>query len=133
MAATVYNGKGNVTHSNSSGGNERIVIYWIYKENADTVDIKWGDLSGTDFNTATMNTNADQYVGKTLAYGMASSGSNQTIIAEKSYNNSSSIDSSPVPLEVFIADGEGFSITTTNLAPITIIRGYNFIVIPEGN
>ena len=133
MAATVYNGKGNVTHSNSSGGNERIVIYWIYKENADTVDIKWGDLSGTDFNTATMNTNADQYVGKTLAYGMASSGSNQTIIAEKSYNNSSSIDSSPVPLEVFIADGEGFSITTTNLAPITIIRGYNFIVIPETN
>ena len=133
MAATVYNGKGNVTHSNSSGGNERIVIYWIYKENADTVDIKWGDLSGNDFNTATMNTNADQYVGKTLAYGMASSGSNQSIIAEKSYNNSSSIDSSPVPLEVFIADGEGFSITTTNLAPITIIRGYNFIVIPETN
>ena len=128
--------------------NEKVEIYLIdnlddsrgycldmkgYKENADTVDIKWGDLSGTDFNTATMNTNADQYVGKTLAYGMASSGSNQSIIAEKSYNNSSSIDSSPVPLEVFIADGEGFSITTTNLAPITIIRGYNFIVIPETN
>ena len=133
MAATVYNGRGNVTHSNSSGGNQRIVIYWIYKENTNTVDIKWGDLSGNDFNIATMNTNVDQYVGKTLAYGMASSGSNQTIIAEKSYNNSSSIDSSPVPLEVFIADGEGFSITTTNVSPVTIIRGYNFIVIPETN
>ena len=132
MAATVYNGKGNITHTNSSGGNERIVIYWIYKENSAVVDVKWGNFSG-NFNTATMNTNADQYVGKTLAYGMASSGSNQTIIAEKSYNNSSSIDSSPVPLEVFIADGEGFSITTTNVSPVTIIRGYNFIVIPETN
>jgi len=132
MAATAYNGKGNITHTNSSGGNERIVIYWIYKENSAVVDVKWGNFSG-NFNTATMNTNADQYVGKTLAYGMASSGSNQTIIAEKSYNNSSSIDSSPVPLEVFIADGEGFSITTTNVSPVTIIRGYNFIVIPETN
>ena len=132
MAATVYNGKGNITHTNSSGGNQRIVIYWIYKENSAVVDVKWGNFSG-NFNTATMNTNADQYVGKTLAYGMASSGSNQTIIAEKSYNNSSSIDSSPVPLEVFIADGEGFSITTTNVSPVTIIRGYNFIVIPETN
>ena len=73
MAATVYNGKGNVTHTNSSGGNERIVIYWIYKENSAVVDVKWGNFSG-NFNTATMNTNADQYVGKTLAYGMASSG-----------------------------------------------------------
>ena len=132
MAATVYNGKGNVTHSNSSGGNERIVIYWIYKENSAVVDVKWGNFSG-NFNTATMNTNADQYVGKTLAYGMASSGSNQTIIAEKSYNNSSSIDSSPVPLEVFIADGQSFSITTGSGTPVNIIRGYNFIVIPEGN
>ena len=133
MAATVYNGKGNVTHSNSSGGNQRIVIYWIYKENAAVVDVKWGDLSSNSFNTATMNTNTDHYVGKMLAYGMVSSGSNQTIIAEKAYNNSSSVDSPPVPVEVFIADGESFSITTGNASPTNIIRGYNFIVIPESN
>ena len=135
MAATVYNGKGNVTHSNSSGGNQRIVIYWIQKENSAVVDVKWGDLSGNSFNTATMNTNTDQFIGLNLAYSMLSGNPNSygNNAGEKSYSGSSNVAGAPVPVEMFIADGESFSITTGAGAPTDIIRGYNFIVIPESN
>ena len=29
MATTVYSGSGAITHTNSSGGNQRILIYWL--------------------------------------------------------------------------------------------------------
>tara|TARA_B100001250_G_C19148325_1_gene506879 strand:- start:101 stop:505 length:405 start_codon:yes stop_codon:yes gene_type:complete len=134
MAATVYNGKGNITHSNSSGGNQRIVIYWIQKDNSAVVDVKWGNFSG-NFNTATMNTNTDQFIGLNLAYSMLSGNPNSygNNAGEKSFSGSSNVAGSPVPVEMFIADGESFSITTGAGAPITIIKGYNFIVIPESN
>ncbi len=74
MATTVYNGKGNITHTNSSGGNQRIIIYWINKDNSDVVDVKWGNLAG-NHNTASLNTNVDQYVGLNLAHGMSSTNS----------------------------------------------------------
>ena len=29
MASTVYSGSGSVTHTNNSGGNQRVLIYWL--------------------------------------------------------------------------------------------------------
>ena len=132
MATTVYNGKGNVTHTNSSGGNQRIIIYWINKDNSDVVDVKWGNLSG-NHNTASLNTNVDQYVGLNLAHGMSSTNSQSYQVAgEKSYWSPANVSGSPVPLEVFIAETEQFSITTPYVVnPGAIIKGYNFIVIDE--
>ena len=134
MAATVYNGIGNVTHTNNSGVNQRIVIYWIHKDNSAVVTINWGDLSAptNEKPTATLNTNTDQYVGLNLAYGMYTAGNQAAVIAEKAYSSSVSADSAPVPLELFIAPGEGFSITAPG-ASSYIIKGYTFVVIPETN
>ena len=133
MAATVYNGKGNVTHTNSSGGNQRIMIYWIYRDDTDSVEVKWGNLSG-NHNIATMDSGSDQYVGLNLAYSMVSGNPNSygTQIGEKSYSSSANISGKPVPMEVFIANGEGFSITTPYVVnPGAVIKGYNFVVLDE--
>ena len=134
MAATVYNGVGNVTHTNNSGGNERILIYWIHKDSSAVVTIHWGDLSAADKPTATMDSNTNQYVGLNLAYSMGSGNPSSagTQVGEKSYSSSYTADGKPVPTELFLADGEGFSITAPG-ASSNIIKGYNFIVIPEGN
>ena len=132
MAATVYNGVGNVTHTNNSGVNERIIIYWIHKDNSAVVNIYWGDLSASDKPNASLNTNTNQYVGLNLAYGMYTAGNQASMIGEKSYSSSTSIDSAPVPLELFIAPGEGFQINASG-ASSYIIKGYTFVVIPETN
>ena len=78
------------------------------------------------------NTNTNQYVGLNLAYGMYTAGNQATMIGEKSYSSSTSIDSAPVPLELFIAPGEGFQINASG-ASSYIIKGYTFVVIPETN
>ena len=132
MAATVYNGVGNVTHTNNSGVNQRIIIYWIHKDNSAVVTITWGDISASDKPTATLNTNTDQYVGLNLAYGMYTAGNQASLRGEKAYSSSTSVDSAPVPLELFIAPGEGFQINASG-ASSYIIRGYTFVVIPETN
>jgi len=53
-------------------------------------------------------------------------------IGEKSFSNSANIGGRPVPMEVFIANGEGFSITTPYVInPGAVIKGYNFVVLDE--
>ena len=133
MATTVYNGKGNVTHTNSSGGNQRIIIYWISKDKNDIIEVKWGNLSG-NHNITTMDTNTDQVVGLNLAFGMLSTNPNSygDFHGSKSFQGDNQYKGDPVPMEVFIAEAESFSITTPYVInPGAIIKGYNFIVIDE--
>ena len=46
MAATVYTGrKQNFTYTNNTGGNVRVIIYWLYVDQthgADRLTMRWG-------------------------------------------------------------------------------------------
>ena len=49
MATTVYSGTGNFAHTNSSGGNQRIPIYWLKIGGSFDTDFKKGIKQTVDW------------------------------------------------------------------------------------
>jgi len=132
MATTVYSGNSatSVVHTNASGGNQRVLIYYLACKDetggANPVYVKYGALTniritdgdcrvtvGLKLYYATNNSN-------TMHMGMAGGGSGT--FPDGSHNEP------PVPLEGYISDGQTFEITGTQYGNIL---GYNFIVIDE--
>jgi len=118
MAAQVLSGSGNVSYTNSTGQNVRLVINYL-------------EIGGTPTNTATftfagvsVSLAGDRTFGKTLAYRTNSGDASMTYI-----NPSSAVETnSGVPLEIAMANGDTFSITSDGSADI---NGYNIIIVPE--
>ena len=121
MAAQVLSGSGNVSYTNSTGQNVRIVINYI--------DVLTGAGNGTmSFQGVTVELIAGASYGKTLAFtddfGGNSAGATQSMSAQTGGTG----NRTAVPLEIAIAAGETFSITHNDS---TRIKGYNCIIIPE--
>ena len=122
MAAQVLSGSGNVTYTNTTGQNVRIVLNYV------NILTGAGDRT-MSFQGVTVDLNAGTSYGKTLALndnfgGGTGVSATQTMAAQTGGGSSRTA----VPLEIAIATGETFSITHTDS---TRIDGYNSIIIPE--
>ena len=118
MAAQVLSGSGNVSYTNSTGQNVRIVINWlnIGGSTAESADVSFGG--------ATVAVRGGTALGKSLAFRANNIQSPSTSFGDKM----SAGTSVACPTEVALANGDTFSITH---ATSTLIDGYNIIIIPE--
>ena len=119
MAAQVLSGSGNVTFTNTTGQNVRIVINYV--------SILTGSGDGTlTFQGVTVDLQEGARYGKTLGYfdNLGANNGNSRMAVGGGINAADSA----VPLEIAISNGETFSITHTDS---TRIDGFNLIIIPE--
>ena len=122
MAAQVLSGSGNVSYTNSTGQNVRIVVNYLKNITA----------AGTmTFQGVTVDLPANQVYGKTLAFqdefaGGGRTGATQVMTATPSVTG---VQRTAVPLEIALANGETLSIS--NSSSSAYIDGYNMIIIPE--
>ena len=119
MAAQVLSGSGNVTYTNSTGQNVRVVINYF----------EVGGLGGTPIvSFAGCSITVDQLstYGKTLAYQSVTDNNVTSSMAAPGVGGSRTVKG--LPLEIALSNGDTFSITSSNSANI---KGYNIIIIPE--
>ena len=138
MAATVYTGQiwpGNdFTHTNSSGGNERVVINYIYAGNESgqanyPITVKFG-TSGT--NSSSGNNETSFGIAKYTSFGKSVSwatSSNSYGGGQNAYTSSGS--STEGPTEIYLANGHHFKIETNNNLQNQAQARYQVLVIPE--
>jgi len=122
MAAQVLSGSGNVSYTNSTGQNVRVVINYLKNITAN------GTMT---FQGVTVDLQANQVYGKTLAFqdefaGGGRQGVTQVMTATPAVTG---VQRTAVPLEIALANGETLSIS--NSSSSTYIDGYNMIIIPE--
>ena len=118
MAATVLSGSSNVTYTNSTGGNARVIINYMASPTAMT----WTTTAG---GTATITATNVRAIGRNLAFSNGIVGSSALTA-----NNMGIIDgtsaveatSATLPTEIMLAGGQTFTATCSN---------YNIVVIPE--
>ena len=117
MAAQVLSGTGNVSYTNSTGQNVRLVINYLRIGN------KGGDMT-VSFPGNSITLAANMVYGKTLAYRNQSGEANA--LGEMAAGTTTI---NPLPLEIALANGDTFSATgnSNNQG----IDGYNIIIIPE--
>ena len=116
MAAQVLSGSGNVSYTNSTGQNVRLVINYLQVAAVSTFSIPGVSI---DFGT-----NGGTY-GKTLAFKQPS---NSDFNGAMAFNEGST-STQAIPLEIALANGDTFSITGSPTS--TFVKGYNIIIIPE--
>ena len=122
MAAQGLSGSGNVSYTNSTGQNVRVVVNYLKNIKA----------AGTmTFQGVTVTIPKDQVYGKTLAfkddYGGGDPGSVTQVMAAGIQAGAGA--RTAIPLEIALSNGETFSITNSNSSQW--IHGYNMIIIPE--
>ena len=120
MAAQVLSGSGNVTYTNSTGQNVRLVINYF----------EVGTLGGTpvvSFPGCSITVTQASTYGKTLAYQSVTDNNVTSSMASQGVGSGGKTVKG-LPLEVALSNGDTFSITSSNSANI---KGYNIIIIPE--
>ena len=101
MAAQVLSGSGNITYTNSTGQNVRVVINYLNTDGAGYATLSFQGVS--------VSVGGNTSIGKQMA--------------------SPPVQGRYIPLEFAISNGETFSVIhSTSSEKIT---GYNFIIIPE--
>jgi len=126
MAATVLNGEGNVSYTNNTGQNVRIVINYLSNYGAATGTITVSNSDGTSIDLVLKK---DSVIGRNLAFTQYSTspssmmGSNATS-TDGDHGNADSVNG--LPTEIAMSPGGTFSVTISNNA----IK-YNILVIPE--
>jgi len=108
MAAQVLSGSSNVSYTNNTGQNVRVIINYMSGAN---ISMSWASV--------TVSALGITAIGRNIAYVSASStnGNNATTSATTG-------TSAALPTEVMLAAGQTFSATN--------ITAYNILVIPEG-
>ena len=117
MATTVYSGTGNISHTNSSGGNQRILIYWL--------KIASSSINTMTIGNMTCPVNEPQVYGLKLAINTYVSSNSSMTNTMTVASNDGTANGEEIPLECYIAEGQVFSILGTG------VLTYNFIVIDE--
>ena len=121
MAAQVLSGSGNVSYTNSTGQNVRVVINYLKNITA----------TGTmTFQGVTVTLMEDMVYGKSLAHGDLSSNPNKNISQRMTTRANGTVTGrTAVPVEIALSNGETLSISNSESS--TYIDGYNMIIIPE--
>jgi len=120
MAAQVLSGSGNVSYTNSTGQNVRVVINYLKNITAD------GTMS---FQGVTVVLHADMVYGKTLAMSDLGQTDDSMVQSMATRANATITGRTAVPVEIALSNGETLSIS--NSSSSTYIEGYNMIIIPE--
>ena len=127
MAAQVLAGKGNVSYTNNTGQNVRLVINYIMGSG---LVISWGQ-TGLDISLNTQQSEHISY-GKYLAFHH--NGANVGSFSN-SCNNWSDGGVEPLPMEIPLANGHTFKISGTESATHNLSQygpgGFNILVVPE--
>ena len=122
MAAQVLSGNGNVSYTNSTGQNVRVVINFLEVN-------RLGGQPVVSFPGNNITVPQGVCYGKSLGYQHSSGRSDSGLLGQNAtYSGSGSGSIQPLPLEVAIANGDTFSITSSNSRNI---KGYNIVIIPE--
>ena len=121
MAAQVLSGSGNLSFTNSTGQNVRLVINYLELDNV-------GGDTTVSFPGNAITLEANMVYGKTLAYKSSSGETNVTSAMAAVRPTHDVANITPLPLEIALANGDTFSITGNSSANI---KGYNCIIIPE--
>ena len=120
MAAQVLSGSGNVSYTNSTGQNVRVVINYLKNITA----------TGTmTFQGVTVTLMEDMVYGKSLAHGDSGQGNRTLVQRMTARSNANASYRTAVPVEIALANGETLSISNSESS--TYIEGYNMIIIPE--
>ena len=144
MAATIYTGTmfpgSTFTHTNSSGGNERVVINYIYAGNESgmasyPIIVKFG-TSGTDGNGHAGDNETYFQIGKYTSFGKSVSWGAQgsTGSGNGGQNvHTGSGSATAGPCEIYLADGHHFKIESNSNLQNNAQARYQILVIPETN
>ena len=122
MAAQVLSGNGNVSYTNSTGQNVRLVIN--YFEVGETA----GGEPVVSFPGGSITVPLGATYGKTLGYQKESGTSNLHSSMAITIPSRGMANLAGLPLEIAMANGDTFSINSSVSANI---KGYNCIIIPE--
>ena len=122
MAAQVLSGTGEVSYTNSTGQNVRLVINYLKLggEAQNECSVTFGGVS--------LELSGSQTFGKYLAFS-TNNGDNRYNSSMKSKEYGTELYGE-MPMEIALANGDTFAITKGSLA-VTEIEGYNIIIIPE--
>jgi len=121
MAAQVLHGSGNVTYTNSTGQNVRVVINYLEVNTASTISVT--------ANNSTWSIQLPRLTtyGKSLGYRQ--SGSDPITAGQNAwYDGGSGINVAGLPLEFALDNGGTFAINGTQA---NYPNQYNMIIIPE--
>ena len=121
MAAQVLSGTGNVSYTNSTGQNVRLVINYLELANV-------GGDTTVSFPGNAITLAANMVYGKTLAFKKSSGTTNYESAMAASGIDGTAGDLPALPLEIALAIGDTFSISGNTSSNI---KGYNMIIIPE--
>ncbi len=133
MAATVYNGSGTFSHTNTTNKNQRILIYYLRIENngGSFTTMNWGNLVFTDI----AGPSGGQVWGLKLGINAYSS-SASSMVATMSVKGISSGAGGGLnggyhlPLEGYIKEGETFALSNPD-SGVSVQIKYMFTVIDE--
>jgi hypothetical protein len=109
MASQVLSGSSNVSYTNNTGQNVRIVINYM-KSGGSNISMNWAGVS--------VNANLS-IIGRNLAFSDINF--SNTIIANNAFSPGGP---GGLPTELMLASGQTFTVTGIN--------AYNIVVIPEG-
>ena len=121
MAAQVLSGSGNVSYTNSTGQNVRLVINYLELGGSSN------EYATVTFGGVEVRVSGKTKLGKTLSY--------ITPLVENNRQSNSmfteNTNGSCCPTEIALANGQTFAIGAATLGSSTEIKGYNIIIIPE--
>ena len=122
MASQVLSGTGNVTYTNNTGQNVRVIVNYcsLSTPSVSSFLVSWG--SGA-------SATAQAYAfGRSLATGFVSLTGTAGAVSTQNILPAGN-GSSALPTEIMLSSGQTFSITTTNSS--YPIASYNIVIIPE--
>lgn len=142
MAATIYTGQmfpgSTFTHTNSSGGNERVIINYIFAGNTASqvsypIKVRFGTTgTGGNGHSGSNETffSISQYgsFGKSLGWGVPGQQGNNSNFSGQNANTQ---QSTAGPTEVYLSNGHFFKIEADSALTSESEARYQVVVIPE--
>ena len=135
MAVEIFTGQitpgQSVSYTNSTGGNVRVVINYLYVGNdsggGGGMTIEFG-TAGDPLTKTQFQLNKYTSFGKSLGWTAPGSASNSTAAGQNAYTGGSATAG---PTEVYLKNGDFFSISTYSGYPSSSELRYQYLVIPE--
>ena len=132
MASQVLTGTGDVTYTNNTGQNVRIVINYMKLNNSNSIN--FGSITVSFGGVSTTVRTYGGTIGRGIAGTTRDTGSGATASQNFAKELLTAGEIEGVPLEIILAPTETFSVVgnaQANVSTITI-AAYNMVVIPEG-
>ena len=135
MAAEIFTGQitpgQSVTYNNSTGGNVRIVINWLYAGD----DNNAGGYMTVEFGTTGSTTTKTSFTlykntsfGKSVGWAVSNGSSNSQYAGQNALTSSTPVTG---PTEVYLKNGDFFQIQTSSAFSGPSQLRYQYLVIPE--